>query len=265
MINAYILYNYHYKNIGFLYFFTDDFDDIVCSSCQLQLPASEDKCSLCNNVVHMNDSCRKYVEDKLLCCHCFNANKNKQCVLDVLHEENWRGKNVPPKKRIRESYLDPQTEFLEIDFSKKKVTPVGLLRNGHLIHLKPVKFKNCSILLSNTCGFDSISQIFATAYCDSKSFQTYLESIVGNEFITFVLHMIKKGVCASTYKKRADCFLTWPRTELAQGLTKINGEATISEVLDHFFHATLFSVEYIENCKHCSFISIKKNLLYPVG
>lgn len=117
--------------------------------------------------------------------------------------------------------------------------------------------------MSNTCGFDSLSQVFATAYCDSKSFQTYLESIISNEFITFVLHMIKKGACSSTYKKRAECFLTWPRTELAQGLTKINGEATISKVLDHFFNESIFSVEYVETCRNCSFISVTKKSYVP--
>lgn len=73
------------------------------------------------------------------------------------------------RKRPRTSYLEPSSELLQAEYSMlRKVLPIGLLRNGNLLDLKPIKIsKNMSVTLSNTCGFDSLIQLMATSYCDS--------------------------------------------------------------------------------------------------
>lgn len=76
------------------------------------------------------------------------------------------------KKRTRKSYLEPASELLynNYDMFLNKVSPIGVIRNGNICDLLPVKMKDgCFIALKNTCGFDSLLQLLATAYYYGKN------------------------------------------------------------------------------------------------
>lgn len=101
------------------------------------------------------------------------------------------------RKRPRTSYLEPSSELLQAEYSMlRKVLPIGLLRNGNLLDLKPIKIsKNMSVTLSNTCGFDSLIQLMATSYCDSFAFKFLIDLLeTKSETAAIILNLIKEGV-----------------------------------------------------------------------
>lgn len=74
--------------------------------------------------------------------------------------------------------------------------PIGLLRNGHLDDLRPIPIsRNLSLTLSNTCGYDSLIQLLACAYCDSDSFkQLVICHLNDSESANIVNCIVKEGM-----------------------------------------------------------------------
>jgi len=64
--------------------------------------------------------------------------------------------------------------------------------------------KNGNFVLSNTCAFDTLVQIFAVAYCDSDTYSSFINEHAGkNLFYQLIKNLLKSGVTVHTYKKRA--------------------------------------------------------------
>lgn len=83
-----------------------------------------------------------------------------------------------------------------IDWTRKiNITTIGLLRNGNIVHLKPLKIFKQLITLRNTCGLDALIQIFCIGYCDSFIIKEYMELIKdSNRFAKLVVQVVNKGV-----------------------------------------------------------------------
>lgn len=66
-------------------------------------------------------------------------------------------------------YATPAPEILHLD-DKRKIE-VSLIKNGNIVSKnKSSRIDNNSIILSNTCLYDSIVQALACAHCDSQLF-----------------------------------------------------------------------------------------------
>lgn len=91
---------------------------------------------------------------------------------ELKQEENWRGQLLKGSKRKRGSYLTKKSEWQHVDLNQKRDrVPIGILRNGNCADLKPVKIRTETIVLENTCGFDSVVQLICANYCDSELFE----------------------------------------------------------------------------------------------
>lgn len=75
--------------------------------------------------------------------------------------------------------MNPASEWAVIEEREaSKPVKVGLMRNGGSIKITRTKFDGEVISLSNTCAFDSVVQILATSYCDSKKLQEMYDSLI---------------------------------------------------------------------------------------
>uniref|UniRef100_A0A8D8RE76 Uncharacterized protein n=1 Tax=Cacopsylla melanoneura TaxID=428564 RepID=A0A8D8RE76_9HEMI len=106
-------------------------------------------------------------------------------------------KDGPLRKRPRQSYLEHNSEWKTLDLTQPgKVVSIGMLKNGNCFILKPINIKKKSVMLKNTCGYDSLSQIICAAACDSDGSRKYCEiwKDQNMEFYRKVMDMISKGV-----------------------------------------------------------------------
>lgn len=198
-----VWYYYFIQLIFFIkkYFFLETtlLQNVFCPSCQLK-QSFTDFCSSCQTSVHRHKLCLKANEkNTIFCLKCSKLEQNSF--------ENWRGLASETPKRPRHSYLEPCSEVLKVDYSNlRKVISIGLLRNGHLVDLKPIKLsKTLSVTLSNTCCFDSIVQLMASGVCDSETFKELV--LLNTERIKIaeiVNDLVRHGVTKKTYRLRAE-------------------------------------------------------------
>ena len=112
--------------------------------------------------------------------------------------EKWRGQGVNPRKRFRRcsETIEPCSEMLTSNFqSCSRSLPVGLLRNGHKEHLRPIRLPCATIMLANTCAFDSVMQVLCTSYCDSDSFRHLVTRKIGTCDIADLINNIVSEHC----------------------------------------------------------------------
>lgn len=111
------------------------------------------------------------------------------------NEHNWRNKNE--RKTVKRTYLEPRPDFTGV--CKRKKIDIVMLQNGNLCEsLKDGKER---LVVINTCGFDSIVQLFAAA-CTHEIFYNILVNATSDIF-QFIKNFIDKGPCKSIYKQRA--------------------------------------------------------------
>lgn len=155
--------------------------------------------------VHNTEQCSKHIENVLVCTSC---SKN-DVVLEQSAVENWRNAaKVCSKKRTTKSYLEPTSELLYNSYDKflNKVSPIGVMTNGNNCDLLPIKMEDgYFVVLRNTCGFDSLVQLLATAYCDSLGFKELISVNTSKVDVCHVVeNLVKSGVTKKTYRLRAE-------------------------------------------------------------
>lgn len=177
--------------------------------------------------------------------------------------ENWHGQATQPKKRPRKSYLEPSSDLFHAEYSRRSVLPIASLRNGNIVDLKPIRIsKDVSLTLSNTCGFDSLVQLLASAYCDSLAFKSLIDlhqSIC--ETSSIVLNLVKEGVSKKTYRKRAILLSKiFVAEEHPNKIFRLNTECVLSSLLSKLDLNKCFIDEL--NCNSCKFstISFKQSI-----
>ncbi|KAJ1518897.1 hypothetical protein ONE63_011493 [Megalurothrips usitatus] len=182
-----------------------------CPSCTKDIyPDGEYSCFYCSAGIHLNSMCSVEVEglsqeDKNVACIACSRKTERErlAIMEQQANDNWRGLSET-KKRKRKSYLEKNSEWLSIDLNDNRSTvPVSLLKNGNSNELKPIKIKQESFVLTNTCPFDSVLQILATAFCDSADFQEYVRGSGSWELSGLIMQMATKGANQSTYRQRA--------------------------------------------------------------
>lgn len=169
--------------------------------------------------------------------------------------ENWRGQTTQVKKRPRKSYLEPASELLEGNYdASRKVLPIGLMKNGNSLNLKPIKIsKNMSLVLTNTCGFDALIQLMSSAYCDSFAFKFLVDLIKDEcEVAALILGLVKSGVTKQIYRQRAEILQKiFPMEQQPCEIYRINVECVVSNLLSKLDLNKCFLEELY--CNICTF------------
>lgn len=243
--------------------------DIRCSSCQLSLATDHAAkiCSMCKIALHDNDSCIVKYNNNIMCKQCFKRGVSDNRFFEEQARENWMGKNIPPKKRPRTSYLEPDDEMLMLNFSKiTRATAIGLLRNGHLVHTNPLKIEQHHVTLRNTCSFDSVVQLLCVGYCDSKNFQLKVDSLSDNSVCKLLKTVINSGVAAAYRQRARILFNNFDHVSLPGDILCVHAESTLfNTIVKTFDNLSMATREgRCEFCKHNDitrtyFISVEVN------
>ncbi|KAL4141463.1 hypothetical protein QTP88_004100 [Uroleucon formosanum] len=168
------------------------------------------KCSLCNSgSVPSENGAHKCLICKIpvhALSDCFVTNENPKESNAV---DEWRRRS---KKQLKStSYIlpNPHLSHVKLDNSRNsRLLP--LLKNGSRANeLKSCAFKsqNASVILSNTCAFDSIASMIMISFCDSQNYSRGL-LINKTKFIDFISNLVKNGITSHTYSERAELIIT---------------------------------------------------------
>lgn len=131
-------------------------------------PTGPHVCYICKNAVHAIDACSMPIGEegygqKRICKSC-NAFDDTNEILATREVEDWRGLVCGTSSKGR--YL--QRGSLEQDFLLDKLQKIPIIKNGGNINVKSIQVGNKKVSLSNICAFDSIMQLFISAYFDKR-------------------------------------------------------------------------------------------------
>lgn len=151
------------------------------------MPTGAHTCYICQKAVHAIDACSTPIGEegygqKRICKKC-KVSGNANEILATREIEDWRG--LASKTSSKGRYL--QRGNVEQDFLLEKLQKVPIIKNSNNISVKVTKIKNQRYSLTNTCAFDSILQLFITAYFDMKCIKDLVYKAVicfSNLFLT---------------------------------------------------------------------------------
>lgn len=125
------------------------------------------KCYVCFANIHNNKKCsvkEKNSSNKLvrLCMTC--KKKNILPAIEASREiENWKGQ----AKKNEALYLGGKKEMIKDGITLNRHTKLPVLRNANHHSMHPIKLDKEQIYITNTCAFDSISQVLFVAVTDN--------------------------------------------------------------------------------------------------
>ncbi|XP_031358220.1 uncharacterized protein LOC116181907 [Photinus pyralis] len=94
-------------------------NSVSCPSCELQIPPNSGQlCVLCGMTIHQSETCFVAWDNRIVCTPCGSLDANEKTKrAESRSIENWRGLADIPVKRKRSSYLEPNSEFLCMNWS----------------------------------------------------------------------------------------------------------------------------------------------------
>lgn len=161
---------------------------------------------------------------------------------------------LPPKKK-RSKYLNPDSEWLTIPLdqicSKSKI---GLLPNGGIIISgcgSQGKENENTYNLSNTCGFDSIMQLIAVAFCDSSTLREQVLQFDNIPEIELAIDLsktntINKNILNKRFNILKNIFDT---TKMPNNMIRINCDCNVVKVLKDLKNFSLSEIKKCSNVK----------------
>lgn len=190
-----------------------------------------------------------------------NSSSNESS-LDELEFENWRNKASPSspkkiKKHVKRSiYLESCPEIklkekMNTNISKKRI---DLVKNGNLLpplcstDLKGNKIK-CKII--NTCAFDALVQVLATAYVDSQQYANYVDSATCLT-LKLVCHLVKQGANSTYYDKRLTVLQEFSKKKHLVGeLIEYDAQANVATLIEKLFvtNPSIYQYHTCDNIK----------------
>jgi len=178
----------------------------------------------------------------------------------LLLEQNWRNKNAP--KKVKRTYLSVRPDWNITKLNKKNVVGIDMLKNGNLC--PTIAEKNIKYVVYNTCGFDSIFHILASASIHN-SFRQVIESSSTNVF-QFLKLFLKTGSSKLTYRKRAEML-----REIKHFVSKdvfsvivIDALSTISYLCEQLFKED-FSYYENKTCTKCENVIERKGTILSIN
>jgi len=76
------------------------------------------------------------------------------------------------------------------------------LKNGHRHELKQITIDADNVIVSKTCAFDTLVQMFCVVYCDDDACKKFLQGD-DSDVCKLVRQIVHKGVNVTAYKLRA--------------------------------------------------------------
>lgn len=90
------------------------------------------------------------------------------------------------------NYVKKNPQFNTIEVNNEEKQKIALLKNGNLMN-KSLRVKNDSLILTNTCTFDSLIQCLAGSYAYHPQFREFADR-QSNELIKLAILLAKKWV-----------------------------------------------------------------------
>lgn len=182
--------------------------------------------------------------------------------LSQVYEENWRNKNVDAKlskeslHRSKASILNPKRPFPQY---------VPILKNGHrVIGTK----STIGVLLTQTCPFDSLFQIFATCYADNSLFankvrddESDLSELLQNIFIPdYDAYKQRNKILLELFPEKA---FVYGRNQ-GRDIMRLDCEMGIHDMFRKLFmpFPVIQNFQQSIKCASCSFESAKNGKPY---
>lgn len=88
---------------------------------------------------------------------------------------------------------DPNVLYYN-DNSKTKSPVIGLFKNGNITTLKSIKIDKNTYTVTNTCAFDSVTQIMITAFADSTNYAGFINTNSTYIFFEMISNMLRNGI-----------------------------------------------------------------------
>lgn len=175
-------------------------------------------------------------------------------------EQNWRNKNI--SKKVKRAYLSVRPDWNITELSKKNVVGIAMLENGNLC--PSISEKNVKYVIQNTCGFDSIFYILASATIHNL-FRQVIESS-STKVYEFLKLFLKTDSSKSTYRKRAELLRDIEPfvSENVSGVIVINTVSNISYLCEQLVKEN-FSYSLNKICIKCENVVESKGTILPIN
>lgn len=183
--------------------------------------------------------------------------------------ENWKGRNISPTllKRSKNSILNPHN----VDYY---CHDIPFLRNGYTTKARKVSEK--SIIVSNTCGMDSVFSIYCATHLDNNVTQNEINtSSPENEFSSFIKSFFVSKIKAKYhYEERTKLLMQIFTKERYSRQIKedehtitvqcTTGIAGLFEKLVQRDNGRIASVETSKHCSTCEYTDVNFSALIPM-
>lgn len=248
---------------------------IVCSN--KDYPSGAHSCIICQKFVHVFEPCSFPVDgeeegfgEKRVCFECRNNDGRAERFVNDNTYEDWRGQvsqHNKQKKNKQSYYL--QKKHTKSSFSDKKKKEISILRNGNDSSLGFVTINRKKYSLANTCGFDSLFQIFSVAYMDYSEVKNMIDS---NTALIGLFAMIQKldsenKITTATYKDRCEYLMKYfePTKQKYGNNYLVQCAFTVAALTPKFFehlpcykeiyrctcgNETTFNVNFVKTTRH---------------
>lgn len=172
-------------------------------------------------------------------------------LLQYLAEEGWRGKNSPPNSQ---SGQNRRSKHSILNTAVQRTIKVPLMRNGS----RQFYNKNCTVLLTETCSFDVVFQIFAAFSIDYSFMKNYVKNNQYSDFCSMITSAFESGSDAQIMNKllkKRDSIMTHIHAskigKSQSGLISINCKSNVSYIMEHVFPSNLVTYRRTKKCGTC--------------
>jgi len=197
----------------------------------------------------------------------FVVNNNQEVSIDSLNEiENWKGKatqDTPTSQTVslkhrKPNYLDSCPDW-NTDYIKSSTAGLPLIRNGNLCN--PVVINKQTIIIHETCAFDSTLQIVIAGLALYKSYDTKTIDSV-NDTIQLARKILnRKKIQASDYVERAQILKSiglFEKRNTRRQIQSLNVNSNAAHLAEYLFQDYPSCMITI-TCSECSYVSCLKN------
>lgn len=140
-------------------------------------------------------------------------------------QENWRNKNLDVAKPFK-----PRRSQNSILVPSKDCSRLPVLKNANTWRARKT---NQPVITSNTCPFDTLFQLYAACYFDSKSFRELADRNTSSGFIRLLVEFCKLGNIEVILEQRQQLLLAvfHDRVETIRNIRKLD---CLMSVMDMF-------------------------------
>jgi len=215
-----------------------------------------------NDSINIDDKSKINRNNKLLastdipdCNNDFIKNDSETELTELQAEQNWRNKNI--KKQTVCRYADACPNF---DATSDKYVTLPAIPNGN--YCKNVKDGKVTLIVINTCGFDSLCQVLSTSLVNNEEYTKAL-SETSSKLIICAKVLIKEGLSAHFFREHAKilCNLNQLKSDIRQkSIIKVNAVSSIAN-LTTWLLEDVPSFTEINTCNTCKRVILRRNVL----